>query len=271
VTATSGAPVVVGVDGTESARRAVRLGAAEARLRRCPLRLVHALIWPVLRVAPGTPRDGPRDGGLRRRADAVLGAAMSEATEAAPGISVSGGVVDGLPAAVLLRESRTAALIVVGHRGLRALSGLFVGSVAVQVAAQARCPVLVMLGDRQRDTGPVVVGVDGTVVSDPAVRFAFTEAALRGTELVALHAGNSLPAAPVGPWRQRFPQVRVTPRLAPGRPAPALIDESARAQLVVTGSVGRGTLAGLVRGSVSQAVLRDSHCPLAIVRRAAAG
>ncbi|HEX7745209.1 MAG TPA: universal stress protein, partial [Micromonosporaceae bacterium] len=204
---------------------------------------------------------------LRRRADAVLRTAMSEAAGAAPDIPITGEVLDGTPAAVLLRESRTAALIVVGHRGLRALSGLLVGSVAVQVSAQARCPVLVTLGDRPRETGAVVVGVAGTARSDPAVGFAFAEAALRGAELVALHAGNRLPAAPVATWRERFPQVAVTPRLAPGRPAPALIDESARAQLVVTGSVGRGGFTGLVRGSVSHAVLRDSRCPLAIVRR----
>lgn len=265
MTARGGAPVVVGVDGTESARRAVRLAAAEATLRRRPLRVVHALIWPMLRVAPGPPRDGPRDGGLRRRAEAVVDAAVSEAARAAPAVTVSGEVVDGAPAVVLLRESRTAALVVVGHRGLRALSGLFVGSVAVQVSAQARCPVLVTLGDRQRDGGPVVVGVDGSALSDAAIGFALEEAAMRRAELIALHAGNQLPP-PVAAWRERYPQVAVTPRLVPGRPAPALVDESTRAQLVVTGSVGKGRLAGLVRGSVSQAVLRDSHCPLAIVR-----
>jgi nucleotide-binding universal stress UspA family protein len=180
-------------------------------------------------------------------------------------VSIGGEVVDGPPVAVLLRESRTAALIVVGHRGLRALSGLLVGSVAVQVSAQARCPVLVTLGDRQREAGPVVVGIDGRALSDPAVGFAFEEAALRGAELVVLHAGEQLPPAPAA-WRERYPEVPVTPRLAPGRAAPALVDESARAQLVVTGSMGLGRVAGLVRGSVSQAVLRDSHCPLAIVR-----
>jgi nucleotide-binding universal stress UspA family protein len=273
-----GAPVVVAVDDTESAQRAVRLAAAEAALRGRPLRAVHAHIWPVLRVAPGPPPDGPRDGGLRRRAEGVVESALAEASRSAPGLSVSGEVVDGSAPAVLLRESRTAALLVVGHRGLRALSGVVVGSVAVQVSAQAHCPVLVALGDRERHSGPVVVGVDGTHLSERATGFAFEEAALRQTELVAIHAANGTAAGPgseraVDEWlaagRERFPQVPVTGRVVPGRPARVLIDQSARAQLVVTGALGRSGLTGLVRGSVSQAVLRDSVCPLAIVRREA--
>ncbi|HEX2774064.1 MAG TPA: universal stress protein [Micromonosporaceae bacterium] len=271
------APVVVGVDGTESARRAVRLAAAEAVLRNRPLRVVHAHIWPVLRVAPGRPQDGPLDGGLRRRAEAVVEGALAEVARSSPKLAVSGEVVDGASPAVLLRESRTSALLVVGHRGLRALSGVLVGSVAVQVSAQAHCPVLVTLGDRERDAGPVVVGVDGTHVSERAIGFAFEEAALRQTSLVAVHAANGGAATgrrsehAVDEWlaagRERFPQVPVTCQVIRGRAARVLIDESARAQLVVTGALGRGGLTGLVRGSVSQAVLRDSHCPLAIVRR----
>lgn len=280
----SGAAVVVGVDGTESARRAVRLAATEAVLRHRPLRVVHALIWPVLRVAPGPPRDGPRDQGLRRRADGIVSAALQEAAECAPGLSVSAEVIDGAATTVLLRESRNAALLVVGHRGLRAISALLVGSVAVHLAAQAHCPVMVTLGERQKDAGPVVVGVDGSQLAGRAVAFAFEEAALRGAKLIAVHAGNGrssavsaaaadgdaeadhLVAESVAGWRERYPAVPVTPRLVPDRPARVLLDESARAQLVVTGSRGRGALAGLVLGSVSQEVLRDCRCPLAILR-----
>jgi nucleotide-binding universal stress UspA family protein len=312
VNAPGPAPVVVGIDDTESARRAVRLAATEAVLRGRPLRVVHAHVWPVLRVAPGPPVDGPPDVGLRRRAEAVVESAVAEAARTAPGLPLSGEVIDGVAPNVLLRESRTAALLVVGHRGLRALSGLLVGSVAIQVSAQARCPVLVCRGERERDAGPVVVGVDGTRLSEQAIGFAFEEAALRHAQLIAVHAANGsaradsaamresatsteasattessaslgsgvqpLPALDpehvvadwVAPWRDRFPQVSVTSRVIPGSAARVLIQESGQAQLVVTGALGMGGLTGLVRGSVSQAVLRDSRCPLAIVRQAAA-
>ncbi len=65
--------------------------------------------------------------------------------------------------------------------------GLLVGSTAVHLAAHGSCPLLVVreAGD---PSGPVVLGVDGSPAGERAVEFAFREAALHGTGLVALHA-----------------------------------------------------------------------------------
>lgn len=287
----SGAAIVVGVDGSESARRAVRLGATEAVTRRRPLRLVHAFIWPMLRVASGPPPGGPPDGGLRRQAERVVEEAAAEAASVAPDTPVSTEVVEGSAATVLLGEARTAEMIVLGHRGLGGFSSLLVGSVAVQVSAHADCPVVVALGDEERHAGPVVVGVDGSPLSDLAIGFAMEEAALRGAELVAVHAwsqpvstgpGDMVPlvydeaalrtdeeqmlAESMAGWSERYPEVPVTRRLVRGRPARVLVAESETAQLVVVGALGRGGFTGLILGSVSQAVLHHGHCPLAIVR-----
>jgi nucleotide-binding universal stress UspA family protein len=68
--------------------------------------------------------------------------------------------------------------------------------------------------------------------------------------------------------RERYPDVPVTTRLARGRAATALLEESRTAQLVVVGARGLGGFAGMLLGSVSQAVLHHAHCPLAIVRPA---
>jgi nucleotide-binding universal stress UspA family protein len=284
------APVVVGVDGTPGALRAVALGAAEASRRHRPLRVVHAFIWPMLRVGAGPPAGGPPGGGLRQDAERVVAEALDAARGAAPGLPVGGAVVDGQPAAVLLDEATRAALVVLGDRELRGFTSVLVGSVALQIAGYADCPVLVARGE-VRTSGPVVAGVDGSPTSEPAIAFAAEEATLRGARLMGVHAfthppslgpGDMMPlvysreslrgdedrvlAEALAGLSDTHPDLAVTHRLRRGRPAPALIEESARAQLVVVGALGRSSLAGLVLGSVSHALLHHAGCPLAIVR-----
>ncbi|MFI1991096.1 universal stress protein [Actinoplanes sp. NPDC020271] len=67
-------------------------------------------------------------------------------------------------------------------------------------------------------------------------------------------------------WAQQYPEVAIKQELVRERPATALIERSQNAQLVVTGSRGRGGFAGLLLGSVSQMVLHHASCPVAIVR-----
>ncbi|HEU4423611.1 MAG TPA: universal stress protein, partial [Pilimelia sp.] len=286
----TGAPVVVGVDGSKSALGAVRLAAREARLRGRPLRVVHAFIWPLLNVPLGPSPAGPLDGGLRHDAELIVEEAVAEAARTEPGLALTAQIVNGAAAPVLLGESRHAALVVLGDRGLGGFTGLLVGSVAVQVVAHAECPVLVARGEPRAD-GPVVVGVDGSPLSGLAVGFAVEEAALRETGVVAVHAwtrpvstgpGDMLPlvydvdaveaeedrvlAESVAGWGDRYPEVPVTHRLVRGPTRATLIDESARAQLLVVGARGRGGFAGLLLGSVSQAVLHHAGCPVAVIR-----
>lgn len=66
-------------------------------------------------------------------------------------------------------------------------------------------------------------------------------------------------------WRDKFPDVSVDPRVVHGRIRRTVIDATSQAQLVVVGSRGGGGFAGLLLGSVSQAVLHHAACPLVIV------
>ncbi|MEU4641835.1 universal stress protein [Micromonospora sp. NPDC023814] len=285
----NGAAVVVGVDGSEAALRAVRLAAVEATRRNRPLRIVHGFIWPLLRVPVDAPAGGPPGAGLRHQAEQLVAAATTEAEATVPGLRVSGEIIDGEAAAVLLGESPAAAMIVLGDRGLGGFSALVVGSVAVQVASYADCPVLVARGTDRPD-GPVVVGVDGSETSRLAVEFAVEEASVRDAPLVALHAyrhptstapGDMQPlvyddtelrseeervvAESLAGLTERWPDVPVSRETVRGRPTTVLAEASRRAQLLVVGRQGRGELTGLLLGSVSQSVLHHADCPVAVV------
>lgn len=289
-------PVVVGVDGSPSAMAAVDAAAREALLRGAELHVVHAFIWPAMHVPPGASPLGPPAGGVRESVDHLLHEAVDRARSAAPGVRATSAVMPGEAVAALEAESRTAQLIVVGHRGSGGIRELLLGSTAVQLAAHGHCPVMVVRG-RTEPEGPVLVAVDGSPQGREAIAFAFAEAQLRRSELVALHAwttwsdhGESGPGHPVelidligdveqmraaeerllaeglSGHRERYPEVTVRPRVVRGRTRPTLIEASDGAQLIVVGARGRGGFTGMLLGSASQAVLHHANCPVTVVR-----
>jgi nucleotide-binding universal stress UspA family protein len=286
-------PVVVGVDGSPSSLTAVEAAAREAGLRGVGLRLVHAFGWPAAHLPPGGAPWNPTGAGLRELVDGTLAKAERRAREAAPELEILREVVVGDPVTVLEIESRTASLAVVGSRGLSRFGSLLLGSTAGHLAAHAACPVLVVRG-RQNPSGPVLLAVDGSPASRGAVEFAFAQASLHTTDLVALHAWNThteraydgpgdppfvtydedrlrdeeqrVLAEALGGLRDKYPDVAVHRRLVRGRIRASLIEASADAGLVVVGARGLGGFSGLLLGSVSQAVLHHAHCPVAVVR-----
>jgi nucleotide-binding universal stress UspA family protein len=66
-------------------------------------------------------------------------------------------------------------------------------------------------------------------------------------------------------WREKFPEVEVVSEVMRGRPARILAGASARADLLVVGTRGRGGLAGLLLGSVSHALLHHARWPMVVV------
>jgi nucleotide-binding universal stress UspA family protein len=285
--------VVVGVDGSEQSLAAVDLAAREAALRHYPLHVVHAFVWPLMRVPLGPPEGMPA-GGLLHEAERIVDEAIDLARTTAPGLAVTGEVAVGGAAPVLLRCAAAAGLVVVGDRGLGGFTGLLLGSVAVQLAAHAACPVLVARGS-PRSEGPVLLGVDGSPAADSAVGFAFEAASLHHVPVEALHAwrhpvstgpGDLVPlvyepaevrddeerllSEALAGWSQRYPDVAVRRVLPRESARSALVEASGHARLVVVGARGRGGMTGLLLGSVSQAVLHHAACPVAIVRHAGA-
>lgn len=286
-------PVVVGVDGSPSSLEAVTVAAHEARLRGCALKVVNAFFWPAVHAPLGPWSAASAEEALREVAGRLVARAVEHARSVAPDVEVGDSVVAGGPLTVLEAQSRTAALVVVGSRGLGGFAGLMLGSTAVHLAAHARCPVLVVR-ERADGTGPVLLGVDGSPAAEAAVEFAFAEAALRGAGVEALHAWTpwSVPVPPspdpsepyalapgmladgerrllaeaVAGQQERYPDVPVVQTVVRDGAREALIGASARAGLLVVGARGSGGFTGLLLGSVSQAVLHHAHCPVAVVR-----
>lgn len=137
-------------------------------------------------------------------------------------------------------------------------------------------------------TRSLVVGVDGSVHSLRAVRWAVDEAAARGADLRLLYVvspeaedgyagGNSdLPLSRVIAnhvvaeaavyARARRGGVHVVTEVLHGPVAATLLDESRSAEVLVLGSRGRGGFTGLLLGSVSLRAAAHARVPVVVVR-----
>ncbi|MGW5268737.1 universal stress protein [Rhodococcus sp. NPDC003994] len=272
-------PVVVGVDGSAEAEDAVSWAADVAGRQGLNLVLLTA-------VAPGVHVTATVDSPPGSTADAVLSRARRVATDRLGDARLRIDVESdhGTPAGVLVDRSETASLVVVGTRGLGEFTGGLSGSVSTAVATHARCAVAVVPAGTARATGPVVVGVDGTANSMPALRLAFTTAAARGERLVAVHAWSDVDlhlepdawsrteegeqaalAESLAGWSEEFPTVDVERVVVRDRPVRELVARSASASTVVVGRRGRGGFRSLLLGSTSRAVLHSVEVPVVVV------
>ncbi|MFE9691027.1 universal stress protein [Micromonospora sp. NPDC005806] len=285
-------PVVVGVDGSPSSLTAAEHAARAAVARSRPLHLVHGYLHPLGYGVPLNPYDlgvpAPTE-----EAQRMLEQVAADLTDRHPSLRAEVRQVAGGPGASLVDESRRADLVVVGSRGVGGFAGLLLGSVSGQVAQHGHCPVLVVRPAEQPipADGPVLVGVDGSEPAALAVRLAADEAARRDTDLVLVHVraperGGAVPeeaaesaaagqaesaellAGAAAAIRPDHPVLTVVERpVRAGSPEQALIAASGGAALVVVGSRGRGGFAGLLLGSVSQALVQHAHCPVLVAHR----
>lgn len=227
----------------------------------------------------------------------LLQAAAATATAVAPDLEITGALALTGGAKWLVELSGTSRMIVLGATGSTKLGEAFLGSTPVKVVGHAECPVVVVRGPEAPvpDDRPVVVGVDGSAASRSAVSHAFREASWRGVGLVAVHTWSDLKIGAVEDGRfgfdprafeeyehavlseslagysQKYPDVTVDRRVYIEGPHAHLRAWSENAQLVVVGARGRGGFAGLLLGSTSNALMRDAHCPVMVVRPDATG
>lgn len=134
----SKATIVVGVDGSEASREAVRWAADHAALTGASLRAVSSWRWPnyLTRVPPGADIPGDTARTLREVLDGALAGH--------PSLEVSEHVLEGPAGPVLLSQSADAMLLVVGAQGRAAFPGMLLGSVAEYCVRNGNCPVVVV-------------------------------------------------------------------------------------------------------------------------------
>lgn len=281
--------IIVGADGSPESTRAIEWAADEAALRKCPLRIVHAMA-PWLYDRNVDPRLVSVREWLLAGGQELLGAAVEAARGRAAWLDVVGETLPGGASRVLLEQARNASMIVIGGHGAGAVAGLLLGSTALQVVSHSPVPAVVARHAEPVARDEIAVGVDEPPIGEPALAFAFEEAALRGARLRTVHVWSDpgaigtrgvtpliydagIVAAEhthrlnegLSPWRESYPEVEVVTEVVHGRPVRILSGVSARADLLVVGTRGRGGFAGLALGSVSHGLLHNAHCPLAVV------
>ncbi|WP_408015885.1 universal stress protein [Rhodococcus chondri] len=280
--------VAVGADGSPASTAAVKYAATMADRRGAGLTIVHSLDYAPYGYAG---MDGGAYDWIEQDGRNVLAAAEDCARGIAPTIGIETALSRGTGAQKLVDMSEHVTWVVVGASGAgKVATSLMLGNTAIKVATHAKCPVVVVRGE-SRETGPVVVGVDGSATSKDAVATAFEEASFRGASVVAVHVwsdlgagafedprtavlfpqsleeeGSAVLAESLAGYQERYPEVGVERRIYIDNPRGRLLEWSRHAQLVVVGSRGRGGLRGMLLGSTSNTLISTSHCPVTVVR-----
>lgn len=289
--------VVVALDGSPHAERALDWGSDQARREGRPLVLAHAagsdLATANTWLVPAVPVvDLLAD--VRAEAARMLAEAADGVLAKQPGLRVVTVAVDDDARHLLLELAERAHLLVLGSRGRGVVRSLLLGSVSAVVARHAACPVVVTRprGDTASPTG-VLVGIDGGEGSAQVAEAAFRLASFRGQSLTVVHCYWDVTAAYLAarPARrpepatdtvqladleatvsatlaglgEKFPDVEVEVRLEHGLVDQVLADHAAAWDVVVVGRHHRSGWEHLLGHSISSAVLERARGTVAVV------
>jgi nucleotide-binding universal stress UspA family protein len=275
--------VVIGVSGSTHAHPAIEWGVDHARAHGLRVELVHVV--DIGLVFSGSPY----------AAEAVV-AAEEQVTELSdrissqnPELGVSGHALIGSPNEKLVEHAATAELLVIGSH-VTHLSGItdIYSRRPGRIAAAADCTVVVVprTADGPSRSG-VVVGIDGSELSQKALRFAADAASRLQEPLTAVYAWASpwpwgleqgsrrevagpdeelVVAESLAGIAEDFPDLTVQRQFPREYPVEALCELAAVARLLAIGSHGRNAIERFWLGSVSTDVLLRMPSPVAVVR-----
>lgn len=287
--------IVVGADGSAESMTAVSWAAELASSRHLELEIVHGLQITTLGHGGGMAGIDVLIDAVRQGGEQIVAHSRKLATSVDPDLVITTEMPTEAPAPLLIELSRRARMVVVGATGSGGFARMLLGTTTTTLVNHAYSPVAVIRGRHGSahvpESGPVVVGLDGSPTSELAIAAAFEEASSRGTPLVAVHAWSDvahedsygtirimpqwasvegdeerLLAQRLAGWQEKYPDVEITRVLRRDRPRDILLEAAEKAQLVIVGSHGHGGVTGSLLGSTGQALVHHAGCPVLVIR-----
>ncbi|MFJ6939707.1 universal stress protein [Streptomyces sp. NPDC101132] len=280
-------PVIVGVDGSKSARAAALWAADEAARRGRPLHILYAADTDSKAVyLPAETLDEVRAAG-----GALLEDTARAVTAEHPDLAVTTECGHGDAVAGLLAAAGPDGTIVVGSRGLGGFNALMLGSTGLRTAAGAETPLVVVRGNGHGAETGVVLSAVRDEHDLACARYAAREAELRKASLRLLHVWSLLESvglvvgqldtvdevareharhltAVADRIREEFPALRVDAGAEKSLSVGAVLVEATRhADLLVMGGRRDRGFIGTTLGRATHTLLHHAHCPVLLIPR----
>jgi nucleotide-binding universal stress UspA family protein len=269
---------VIGVDGSDDSRLALKWGTSMARRAGLPARVLQAWSYPTLAtVMPIMPSLESRDEMDAKTVSDVHAIVEETLGEVSPFVHVD--ALRGPPAQAILETLTPDSVLCLGSRGLGGFKGMLLGSVSRTSIEYATCPVVITRGSDPDDgNGLVLVGMDGSEGSIVARDWALSIGELTGARVAAVHAWQ--PSSEGSPKIRERVQTSARKALegwvrdgdaepidVEGDPRQELVDLADRlhATLIVVGRRGTSRLMGIATGGVTSYLVANSPTSIAVV------
>ena len=270
---------VVGVDGSDPSRMALRWAAAAGNAVGAPVRAIQSWTHPGSATLPIGPVPVPSDE-MDERTRQALGDVVADTLGSPDAVATR--VLRGSSAGALLETVTADSVLVLGSRGLGGFKGLLLGSVSQECVEYAPCPVVVVRTERTLGEGDLIlVGKDGSEGAQGALAWAHALAGATGAGLRAVHAWRgtaserkprtserlrSRAADAVEGWTQEVDD-EIESDEVEGDPRDVLVSAAERLvpALIVVGRRGAGGLRSMRLGSTANHLVRHSETNVAVV------
>ena len=282
--------LVVGFDGSEASKSALRWASAAAAYRGASVRVLSSYAMPPVvdyYGLGGAVANPEQARSLREACTSQLHDSVTAAIKAHPALGFDYRADSNNAVEMLVEESAGADLVVLGSNGASPTRSFLLGSVNLEVLHLSACPVAVVPEVMRAPVGRVTVAIDGSACSNGALAWAIDEADRLDATLVVAHAWQY----PYESTAERFERGRDVARvdaatvledavrtarerrsgvvldsLVEGSATDVLFDAADHTDLLVVGSRGRGGFRSMLLGSVAMSLAGRASCPVCVVR-----